>query len=127
RWHNGPLGELQIGRDGQTAITLPGDTFACPEQTYQERSGALPMISLRCETQIEGRPLSISVSHRAIDSLIQICTATYAGRAIPCESRLETFHYARKLPVVSLDSDLGILPARRQALRWQHPLLYYSD
>lgn len=105
-----PFASIEIQRAKEQIVHLPNRIFDCTQGTDQ----------WQCQTVLAGQPLDLAWSHTPqYPNELGDCRATYAGKAIACES--SGADYVRGLQYrYTLQGDLGLSASQLAALRQEY-------
>lgn len=118
----GPIIRLQIGPERAQAVAFDSSALSCPEQLVSGERSDQFQLQASCQIVIADKELVLRVEHQGIPGR---CTATYDGKAVPCESHIP--FYNASLPAVFVQSDLGLDAATLKQLPGANPLFAVSE
>ncbi|MGG6294284.1 hypothetical protein ACQ4M4_07675 [Leptolyngbya sp. AN02str] len=112
----GGIASVRLGEPSTAAVTaiLPGRAFTCTlGDTVDE-----------CTTTVDGRSLVVMVRYPSRERVMfapnVACEATYSGTPVGCEAYYD--YGPGAIPMIGLNSDLGLSRDQMQALRSTYPL-----
>lgn len=98
---------------GSGWVLISGHAFRCDP----DRPAG---IIARCEAQIAGQPLTVTVGEGSANRVSKPCLASYAGRPIECTASVYAWNLASPLPHVNVLDNLTLTAAQLRELRWQN-------
>ncbi|MDW8325877.1 MAG: hypothetical protein RMK99_04860 [Anaerolineales bacterium] len=98
---------------GSGWVLISGHAFRC------EPNRPAGLVA-RCEAQIAGQPLTVTVGDGLANRVARPCSASYAGRPVECTASLYASNLASPLPHVNVTGDLSLTGAQLRELRWQN-------
>ena len=106
----GSIAKVQIGQ-GSSAVNIPGYEFSCTQGSQLDS----------CEVILENRPLKIAIAYADPGSKRNAikCQASYAGLTTNCTTDYDSIILGGWLPVVDIQSNLGLSNQQLQELQMQ--------
>lgn len=104
-----PIAEVSLrATDSVKEVAIPGRTFACTKVDSQDR----------CQAEIQGRPLVLTLTPNGADGFASSCEATYGSQPVGCDNN--DFGLGAMIQRAFQIRDIGLNTQQLKAVRRRH-------